>query len=218
MKDKKPVCMINCHDERIRGSCLRDENNKGINYCRHHQGWNDTAMCTPFPWQLAMGRWMFHSHSAPRYTSINQTYIKSTRFLLWAERRAGLFSCYCIIMEKKHKTMRSFWAGNKLRNYLHTCRTPFISQEARGRQGGRWTETQPVLVAGFQAPTWSGWRLRVTCLAWAPHLALFENGHRGNLIYCLPCPTGFHSYRLGRNSTPCLVWKFTENEQACTCS
>lgn len=117
MQDKKPVCMINCHDERIRGSCLRDENNKGINYCRHHQGWNDTAMCTPFPWQLAMGRWMFHSHSAPRYTSINQTYIKSTRFLLWAERRAGLFSCYCIIMEKKHKTMRSFWAGNKLRNY-----------------------------------------------------------------------------------------------------
>lgn len=116
-KIKKPVCVINCHDERIRGSCLRDENNKGINYCRHHQGWNDTAMCTPFPWQLAMGRWMFHSHSAPRYTSINQTYIKSTRFLLWAERRAGLFSCYCIIMEKKHKTMRSFWAGNKLRNY-----------------------------------------------------------------------------------------------------
>ena len=114
---QKRVCMINCHDERILGSCLRSENNKGINYCRHHQDWNDTALCTRFPWQLAMGRWMFHSHSALRYTSINQTYIKSTRFLLWAVCRTSLFSCYCIIMEKQHRTMRSSWVGNKLRNY-----------------------------------------------------------------------------------------------------
>lgn len=112
------------------GSCLRNEHNKGINYCRHHQDWNDTALCTPFPWQPARGRWMFHSHSALQYTSINHTCIKSTRFLLWALLRAGLFSCYCIIKEKQHKTMRSFLVKNKtqkLRIYLRHG-MPFIQR------------------------------------------------------------------------------------------
>lgn len=127
---------MNCDDERTLGSCLRSENNKGINYCRHRQDWKDTALCTSFPWQLATGRWMFHSHSALQCTSINQTCIQSARFLLWAVLRAGLFSCYCIIMEKKPKTMRSLWVGNKLRNCRYTC-SPDAIHPARSEERAR---------------------------------------------------------------------------------
>lgn len=116
-KIKTRVREINCDDERMLGSCLRNENNKGINYCRHHQDRNDTALCTRFPWQPAKGRWMFHSRSVLRRVSINQTCIKSTRRLLWAVLGAGLFSCCCIITDKKHKAMRSLFVGHKLRNH-----------------------------------------------------------------------------------------------------
>lgn len=71
--------------------------------------------------------------------------------------------------------------------------------------------------AGFQAPTCSGWGLRVTRLGWAPDPCSARKRTRGNFINCLPRSTGFHSDRPGRNGTPCLAWKFTEAEQACTC-
>lgn len=45
MKDfKKSACLINCDAERMRGSCLRNEHNKGINYCRHHRA-GMTLLC-----------------------------------------------------------------------------------------------------------------------------------------------------------------------------
>lgn len=169
------------------GSCLRNENNKGINYCRHHQDWNDTALCTWFPWQLAMGRWMFHSHSALQYMTINQTCIKSTRFLLWAVLRTGLFSCACISKEKQQKTMRSFLVGNKLRNYSYTCSIRCRSSSKKlkaGRAAGEW---KPCLfLKGTDRGTvCSGWDWHITCLD-VPSLssALLWDVWRGTLINC----------------------------------
>lgn len=88
---------------------------------------------------------------------------------------------------------------------------------SKRRQGGRWTETLPSRAqASRHRPAPAG-GCGVTRLGWAPDPCSARKQTRGNFINCLPRSTGFHSDRPGRNGTPCLAWKFTEAEQACTC-
>lgn len=140
------MCEINCNDERMLGSCLRNENNKGINYCRQHQDGNDTALCTRFPWQLAMGRWMFHSHSALQWASINQTCIKSTRFLLWAVLRAGFIFLLLYNYGWEAQNNEVTFSGEQTQKLLiHLQRAmPFIQRETEaGEAEAEWKPCPP---------------------------------------------------------------------------